>query len=360
MASELDFSVLLAPIAGDRPTGADPRQDFDPASLYFRLRDARAEARAAERQADASGLEEEAPVAQWAPVLGLGLQLLMTEAKDLEVAAWCAEALLRTEGLAGFAAGCRLMLGLVENFWDGLHPMPEEGGMADRLAPISGLNGEGGDGTLIQPLRKVVLFTRPDGAGVALWQFQQSLEAAGTGDAARRDQRIAAGVLPFAQLEADAAAAGVAAFRRLRAAATAAADAWRALSNAVDERAGRDAPSTTRVRDLLDDIVSIADRFAPLVAELPAAHDAPADVAMAAETGTRTITTREDALRVLGEVAAYFQRNEPHSPIAYTLYEAIRRGRLSWPELLEEIVPDTDIRDAILRSLGIRPSSPPE
>jgi type VI secretion system protein ImpA len=70
------------------------------------------------------------------------------------------------------------------------------------------------------------------------------------------------------------------------------------------------------------------------------------------------MATREDALRVLGEIADYFRRTEPHSPISYTLDEAVRRGRLTWPELLQEVVADMNTRNGILTMLGIRPSPP--
>ena len=60
-------------------------------------------------------------------------------------------------------------------------------------------------------------------------------------------------------------------------------------------------------------------------------------------------------LRELGRIAEYFRRTEPHSPLAYTLEEAVRRGRLTWPELLEEVVPDGGVRSTILNMLGIRP-----
>jgi type VI secretion system protein ImpA len=68
--------------------------------------------------------------------------------------------------------------------------------------------------------------------------------------------------------------------------------------------------------------------------------------------------TREDMLKELGRIADYFRRTEPHSPLAYTLEEAVRRGRLTWPELLEEVVPDSGVRGAILVMLGIRPPTP--
>jgi type VI secretion system protein ImpA len=168
-------------------------------------------------------------------------------------------------------------------------------------------------------------------------------------------------VVPFAQVEAEAVAAGAPVFANLRRNALDAASAWRNLSDALDARAGAEAPSTSRVRDLLEEITGIAGRFAP---HDPAPAVAPQSVATSAAldpgrarpvSNGSTITSREDALRILNEVADFFRRTEPHSPLAYTLDDAVRRGRLTWPELLEEIVPDRDIRDAVLRSLGIRP-----
>jgi len=42
------------------------------------------------------------------------------------------------------------------------------------------------------------------------------------------------------------------------------------------------------------------------------------------------------------------------------LEEAVRRGRLTMPDLLAEIVPDYAARAAILTALGIRPPREPE
>jgi type VI secretion system protein ImpA len=67
---------------------------------------------------------------------------------------------------------------------------------------------------------------------------------------------------------------------------------------------------------------------------------------------------REEALRQLSDIAAFFRRTEPHSPLSYTLQETVRRARLSWPDLLEEVVPDPTSRATILSVLGIKPPSP--
>ena len=42
-----DLAALLTPISAEAPAGKDLRQDYSPDSLYYRLRDARSEARAA-------------------------------------------------------------------------------------------------------------------------------------------------------------------------------------------------------------------------------------------------------------------------------------------------------------------------
>jgi type VI secretion system protein ImpA len=351
----LDLDALLAPIAGPSPTGTDPRADFSAASPYLRLRDLRADARAAERMADAAADGDAAPSADWRPVRDLATRIIATDAKDIDVACWLLEALLRTDGMAGFSAGAHLIAALAETYWDGLHPMPDdEDGLSRRFAPIAGLNGAEGDGTLIQPLRKLRLFERPDGSPVAVWQYRQSMEVAGIGDTAKQQQRLAAGVIAFDAIDAEARTGDWAA--ALVGAGQAALAAWDALGRVIAEHGGADTPSS-RVRDLLTEIVDIAGRYAPRAVAEP-----PPDTAVELPVDTATIpratrlATREDALAALAEISDYFRRTEPHSPLAYTLAEAVRRARLTWPELLEEVVPDEGSRDSILLRLGIRPN----
>ncbi len=137
----------------------------------------------------------------------------------------------------------------------------------------------------------------------------------------------------------------------------------------LDEKAGADGPSTTAVRDLLSGIADVAARFAPAeaVGDDAAAADDPAAGGTASGTGGSAgfaaapgqAATREEALRALTEIANFFRRTEPHSPLSYTLDEAVRRGRMTWPDLLAEVVADLDARNSILTTLGIRPPPPP-
>src|SRR6185437_8113962 len=106
--------------------------------------------RAAERSMEADD-SAATPPAQWRTIRDLGIEAIAEHSKDLEIAAWLTEALLRIDGLAGFTAGVRLMHGLIEGFWDDLFPLPDDDGIATRLSPVTGLNGQSGEGTLSVP-----------------------------------------------------------------------------------------------------------------------------------------------------------------------------------------------------------------
>jgi type VI secretion system protein ImpA len=360
----IDIATMLAPIPGDAPAGVDLREDFSPQSIYYRLRDARAEARQAERMADANPGEETAAPPQWRTIRDLSVTALEGKTKDVELASWLTESMVRDDGLRGLAAGARLICGLAETFWENnLYPMPDEDGIATRVAPVTGLNGEGGDGTLIQPLRKLFLCQRPDGEPLLYYQYEEAEKVAGIAEAARKQARLDAGALKFEEVEAWARARHTQ-FAPLKRAVVEAEAAWQAMTGALDAKAGVDSPPTSRVRDLLAQIRAVIDRYAP--ADVEAGPDAEAAGGVAGESGggpavagvvgaSTRLVTREDMLRELSRIAEWFRKTEPHSPLAYTLDEAVRRGRMTWPDLLAEIVSDPTSRHAILNSLGIRP-----
>jgi len=354
---------LLQPLNGGVSAGRDLRLDITPQSVYFRLRDARSGARAEERAADNDPTATEGGARQWLAVRELAEGALAQDTKDIEIAAWLTEGLVRSDGLPGLAAGAALLRGLVENFWDqGLFPTLDDDGVEGRLAPIAGLNGEGGNGTLLQPLRKLVLFERNDGTALRFWQFERSEEMSTLGEAARKNQRAAASVPSFAELEGEAQTVGRARLTTLAQEAAQAMAAWRALEVALERAAGRDAPSTRRVYELLDKLRRTAERFAdatpaPEEPSVEADEDNPTPQTAAAPRADGRMD-REAMLTEIGRIAALFRAAEPNSPLSFTLDEAVRRARLSLPELLKEMMPEAAPRSALLVSLGIRP--PPD
>jgi type VI secretion system protein ImpA len=56
---------------------------------------------------------------------------------------------------------------------------------------------------------------------------------------------------------------------------------------------------------------------------------------------------------MLSSVAAFFRRTEPHSPLSYSLDQAVRWGRLPLPELLKELIGDQSTRNEFFKLSGI-------
>ena len=361
-----DLAAMLAPLPGDAPAGPDLRRDLTGVSALARLRDAIREARAAEREADALDPGLGTPLPQWRSVARIAAEGLAAESKDLELAAGLTEASVRLHGLRGLVGGAALIQGLCEGFWDGLHPMPDEDGMATRFVPVTGLSGADREGLLLQPLRRLAVFLRPDGAPFCWWQYQQSRDLAGIVDDERRARRIAANVLPYEELETLARAVAPQ-LRQLRAEVAAAEAAWSAMARSlVDLARPERGPSTGRIAELLGMMAEAATQLGPpaeAASELAPIPDAPAmeaaDMQTAAVSPAAAAAAagpdREGLLRQLSAIAEAFRRTEPTSPLPYTLEEAVRRARMTWPELLAEVVADERARAEILTALGIRP-----
>lgn len=365
----LDLAALLAPLPDGDGAGTDLRLDYSPASIYQKLRDARAEARAEERARDSEGEGDTAVADGWREVRRLATVALTSHSKDLEIAAWLTEALVRQAGLAGLQAGARLLAGLMTAYWESVHPLPDEEGLEGRTAPLGGLSGGDSDGTVMQALRRVGIFRRPSGEPLSIYQYEAAHATAGLADENRREQRYAQGVLSLDTLENEAR------FDRagLRATASEAAlarAAWQEFQDSLDAQNGADAPPTRRVAELLDRLVEVATQLnagdaapEPMVLNVaPAAQAGTADTpGMAVNAGisvpVASLAGREQALRTLDQLATYFQASEPHSFLAYTLADAARRGRMTLPELLAEVLQDDAARTGMLTALGIRPGT---
>ncbi len=369
--STLEIEQLLAPIEGDNPAGVDLREDVSPTSDYYQVKDARSAARAAERSHDADEEPGGALPEEWRTILKTAPDLIQNKAKDLELASWLIEAELRANGFAGLRDGFKLATGMVETFWDGLYPLEDEDGVETKVAPLSGLNGEGADGTLIQPIRKVLITEGASFGPFAAWHYDQAMELAKITDEEKKQARIAAGVVPMDNFEKAVSETSPAFYTELIADLEGCLEAFDGLCTVLDEKCGHDSPPASNIRNTLRTVLDTVK----FVSRDLIASEAP-DEAVAGEEGevvggngaaapaaggggvqvaAGQIATREDAFRQLSKVADFFRKTEPHSPISYTLDDVVRRGRLSLPELLSELIQDRGTRDDFLARAGIQP-----
>lgn len=382
MLAENDLVILariVEPFAGERPTGPDLRDDLTPGSPYSRLRDMRASAREEERQLDHEIVSENRVPSAWATVEALALETLAERSKDLEIGCWLAESLTRRRGLPGLALGAAIMTALVDRYWrDGLHPAADPDDPDARSFAVTGLSGSDRDGSLMQPLRKVVLFECADGTEVTTWHYERARSVAALPETQRKAQLQKAHVLEFGALEVAARGAGRPTLRTVAHAVADARAAWTALETALERVTPDATPSTGRVGALLEAIEAVARRYLPetdwapeTVANEASATDGPAPAAPAADgagvdrsddppvaLARPRPPTREELLDEILRIAVLFRAGEPNSPLSYTLEEAVRRARLPLPDLLRELIPELPARATVLTTLGIRP--PPE
>src|SRR5262249_55187402 len=82
---------------------------------------------------------------------------------------------------------------LVEKYWDGLYPQPDEEGLETRLAPLAGLNGEDAEGTLLVPITRVPITEATSLGRLDCTHYQQAIALGKLTDPKVRDQKIAAG-----------------------------------------------------------------------------------------------------------------------------------------------------------------------
>ncbi len=122
---------LLNPIPGANPCGENLRY----APIYDKIKEARRE----DDDAPQGDWQRERKTADYQTVIKLSGEALANKSKDLQLAVWLTEAMLKQEGFSGFRAGFNLIQQLIENFWDGLYPELEDGDAGLRAVPLEWL-----------------------------------------------------------------------------------------------------------------------------------------------------------------------------------------------------------------------------
>lgn len=372
LAHVIDIDELVAPISDDSPQGADIRADRSPTSDYYTIKDTRNSARAAERSAmfDDSDVDLITP---WKTVISTGARILTSGSKDLEVAAWYTEGLIRIYGIPGLRDGIKLTRRLIETHWEGLFPEPDEDGLETKVAPLTGLNGDGGDGTLLTPIRNAAITVEGDYGAFSFWQFQQARDADRIEDADAKAERHDA--LGFS-LEIIGNTVTVSDNKwclDMVATIEECIEDFKSYNTLLREHCKHDAPPYTNINTLLDEVLRTArfiykdklEAAAAVVQQEQQEDTAISESAAAGETGAPQmvqvtqqviagpIASREDALKQLEEVAKYFRTYEPHTPLAPGLERLINWGRMTVAELMLELLPDAQSRGLYSQLTGV-------
>lgn len=324
LAPSFDLDALLAPISGSAPTG----DDLSFSAEFDLIQEAR---RSDDPTLDQGEWVTAIKEADWSTVIDTCETLLRERTKDLRLASWYTEAAAKLFGVKGLGQGFALMNGLLAHYWDSVHPLPENGDLEQRIGNLSWLIARCREISREMPLvsHKTSRFGLID------------LELARSNTDEMSADRISLQQFKDAQRHTPAEF-----YSQLLQDCAACQDALTALSARVDDSLGMDGPSFTPLRDALETYSNTAARLARengigSATDLPSEeHTATAQSpqAVSSLSGSGPIASREQALQQLKQVADYFRRTEPHSPVAYLAEKAARWGNMPLHEWLRAVL----------------------
>ncbi len=340
---------LLEPIPGDNPAGIDLR--YEP--VYDQIKVARTE----EDDIPQGDWARERKTADFPRVIELAQEALATQTKDLQLAAWLAEALLRVHGFQGFLEGLKLIRDLIASHWDHLYPELEEEDAEFRATPLEWLGhyldfaarsvplNAGGHSLLDYMVAQAVGYESPD-------QDKKAKDA--------RQSAVDDGKLTPEEFDKAFEATPKAWYKQLTASIAACLETIDALDKDGDERFGDVAPSYSSLKGTIGEVQRVAlkllDRKLELEPDPPEAEPMPTsdqnglEVAASSDSApvSRAPTTVVEAAARIGEAARFLRAQNPRNPAPYALLRGFRWAEVRGggdppnPRLLE--APPTQVR----------------
>lgn len=375
----IDIDAMLAPIPGDSPAGIELREDPKQSRVFYAVRNARkaeienertrnrfASMTSEELERELNSLQSD-PRRQpnWGGFIESATKLLVESSKDLWVVAWLIEALVREEGIAGFRDGFQLCQKLCESYWEHIQPRPsEDEGWEWTLSQLNGLNG-----TIKASLPHIPVlpsnWLAPRERSMTVFTYREA-EKIHKLDPAERTLRIQDGATTLEDFHTAVTKAPLEEIEAILATIEASRRSLTDYFTTLQQLCPEQVPA---VSDIEEELESYSNLYRQLVAKRLAAKASDASLDSTAlanasnsmdghanknEVGYSKVMTREDALAGLLRVADFFRRTEPHSPVSYSLEQAVRWGRMSLPELMSNLIDDETVRREMFRRLGIQ------
>jgi type VI secretion system protein ImpA len=338
--STVDLESILAPVSAAEPAGPDLGYD-----LAFGTLERTAQGKPAQQIGDtlSPGTDPD-----WKAVQQQALDLL-AKTRDLRIAVYLTKALARTGGWAGFGKGLAVIRGLVEKYWDdGLHP---------RLDPDDGND----------PTMRINVIKDLDAMDVlAAVRALPLLASPMLGTITLRDLEIALGeASPVEGKEAIALVAIEGSLLDCPIDALQATDAG--LRSCMETLASIDAVMTSKVEAEwhpgLERLRKLVKKGADMVGNAASSRTGKSDGAtdgqitapingkgrVAASIAGVEISSREDVLKALDKICAYYDRHEPSSPIPIFMQRCKRLVTMSFVDIVKELLPDGNQQLSVLR-----------
>src|SRR3989338_330384 len=352
MRKELALLKLLEPIRGDNPSGKFLR--------YTETYDYIREARRKENDKLPQGVWKIAVKrADWERVSYLCQDALIHQTKDLQIAAWLTEAWLNLEGLTGLLKGLELVSELTKKFWKQIYPQMARENCELRIIPYEWM-----DSKLSKDLLNVIISAPSDKSKPSYTYIDytksnlsqplpkpsssQTNHAFDTEATFSRDTILLSmqqTPLPF--------------YSDMEKGCSQALKTTHSLEKLLRSYLKNNSPNFSKLRTRIEalqtlikqplknhgEIEDMKGKVPPQIKKTVSKSKRPREV---------TIKSREQAYQILGEVADYLERVEPHSPTPYLIHRAIAWGGMSLAEVVQDALQNGQDMSRLLDLLNVK------
>ncbi|SFY23542.1 type VI secretion system protein ImpA [Pseudomonas sp. NFR02] len=324
----MDVPLLLTAVSATSPCGED--MEYDAQFLQLE-RDAKGQP---ERSMGDSILPAEPP--EWRSIQQQSLDLLQ-RSKDLRITHFLLQSTLALQGVAGLAEVLTLIDALLRQYWAELHPRLDADDDNDPTVRINALTGLTCE-TNIRLLRESILTRSRTFGPVTL---RAALNASGLQSFA--DEQLGNQQLNAAFLDSDPEQ-----LQATRDALSAARAACEAIEQQVNDQVGSaQGVDLSALKQPLKQALQLLNQAVPGTdsssdPEAVSEDNAPSvdAAAPAAPRPTGDIATRDDVLRSLDKILAYYTRHEPSSPLPVLLNRAKNLVHADFAAIVRNLIPD--------------------
>ena len=256
----IDIKALATPIEGENPAGENLR--------YTPVYDEIQEARRADDQLSQGDWQHDLKQSDWSKVVSLSIDTLTNKTKDLQIAVWLTEGLIRTSGYSGLAAGLKIITIFLSDFWEHLYPEIDDGDLDFRAGPLEFLNDK-----IWLAIKEIPITDKNIATGYSWVKWQESRQVGYESDIRNqygdvdenkkkaRNELITEGKLTPEDFDGAVHKSSKAFYKTLSGTIAECNELFNKLDEIVDKKFGKDAPRLAELKKALEDCEQVVSKI---------------------------------------------------------------------------------------------------